>query len=506
MPESKPSAAPFPAPITVCVTTTELPPHDPLDLYTGLLRELGPQEVFLFESLAGPGQDCRSAAVGYGRLAELRLFAGHVEIDGAPALRTTLTTAAENLGMTVEADHPDSAVRRLRFGSAQSPWELLRRAQGLFSLQTPLSPDGYAFGFLTTLAYESAWHMEALPAREGDRGGPDLTLTLFRETVWYDLRGDGVRRLSAEAEAFPPAPAVDLAALLAAVRPAPACPPAPAPRSVSDSVERDTFLGWARRCLEHIRVGDIYQIQIGHRIDVDCALTPVEVYRRLRERNPSPYMYLAPRAEQTLIGASPELLLRVEGGEIVMRPIAGTARRHPSEEENERQVKELLASEKEQAEHVMLVDLCRNDIGRVCRPGTLDVEGLMTVETFSHVFHLVSTVTGRLEQGVDTWQAVGATFPAGTMTGAPKLRAMEIIQEIEQEPRGIYAGAVGLVDVRGWSELALCIRTIVHDGRIYSTQSSAGIVAASTPEAEWNETLVKMGAAYWALTGEELSA
>ncbi|GAA1307844.1 hypothetical protein GCM10009647_028480 [Streptomyces sanglieri] len=154
----------------------------------------------------------------------------------------------------------------------------------------------------------------------------------------------------------------------------------------------------------------------------------------------------------------------------------------------------------------MLVDLCRNDVGRVCLPGTLEAHGLMTVETYSHVFHLVSTVEGTLAPEDDTWSVLRATFPAGTVTGAPKIRAMEIIEELESEPRGMYAGAVGLVDLRGWSQLALCIRTIVHDGRsgTYSTQSCAGIVADSSPGAEWRETLHKMGAAYWALTGEEL--
>jgi anthranilate synthase component 1 len=281
-------------------------------------------------------------------------------------------------------------------------------------------------------------------------------------------------------------------------------PEAPAPLSVRDSVSRDTFLGWAEQCLEHIRVGDIYQIQIGHRIDVRTPLTPYDVYRRLRDRNPSPYMYLMPHAGNTLIGASPELFFRIEGDEIAMRPIAGTARRGASEEENQLRIKEMRESTKEQAEHIMLVDLCRNDIGRVTRPSTQPVDRLMAVETYSHVFHLVSTVTGRLEPGVDVWQAVRATFPAGTMTGAPKVRAMEIIDGLEQEPRGSYAGAVGLIDVRGWSELALCIRTIRYDGTTYSTQSSAGLVAQSEPAAEWRETLAKMGAAHWALTGEEL--
>ncbi|MBT2674966.1 anthranilate synthase component I family protein [Streptomyces sp. ISL-14] len=229
-----------------------------------------------------------------------------------------------------------------------------------------------------------------------------------------------------------------------------------------------------------------------------------ESYRRLRARNPSPYMYLLPRAEGELIGASPELFFRSVDGEITMRPIAGTTRRGPDPEENDRRIKEMLASSKEQAEHIMLVDLCRNDIGRVSVPGTLPVDRLMTVEGFSHVFHLVSTVRGRLEPGTSAWDALRATFPAGTMSGAPKLRAMEIINALELQTRGSYAGAVGLVDVRGWTELALCIRMITYDAGVFSTQSSAGIVAESRVEAEWDETLAKMGAAYWALTGEEL--
>ncbi|MET9081692.1 anthranilate synthase component I family protein [Streptomyces sp. NPDC004237] len=337
--------------------------------------------------------------------------------------------------------------------------------------------------------------METLPPRTKQANGPDITLTLFRDAVWYDLTTATVRHLAAESAAFgerpSDAPSVESAARAAGepgatgVAPVPA---APAPSSVHDTVSRETFLSWAHRCLEHIRVGDVYQIQIGHRVDVRTALTPVEVYRRLRGRNPSPYMYLMPRAGNLLIGASPELYFRIEGDEIEMRPIAGTARRGPDDEENARRVKEMRESTKERAEHILPVDLCRNDIGRVSRPGTLPVDRLMAVESYSHVFHLVSTVTGRLDEGM----------------GAPKVRAMEIIDGLERERRGSYAGAVGLVDVRGWSELALCIRSIEYDGTTYSTQSSAGLVAQSDPESEWRETLAKMGAAYWALTGEEL--
>ncbi|TJZ54279.1 anthranilate synthase component I family protein [Streptomyces piniterrae] len=497
--------------IGVRVTDTELPRHDPLDLYVQLRELLPAQDVFLFESVDGADQDRRSAVVGFGRLAEIRVFDGRVEIDGVGAVALALEQAAGALGMTA-GESAGPGVHSLRFAGTDQMWGLLSRAQGLFAVDTRVPSTSYAFGFLTTLAYESAWHMEELPDRTKEPRGPDITLTLFRDTVWYDLTSGQVRQLSAEGAAFGdaavPVGVADLARQAASVTPAqgstPAVPEAPAPLSVHDSVSRETFLDWADRCLEHIRVGDIYQIQIGHRIDVRSTLTPVEVYRRLRGRNPSPYMYLMPRAGSTLIGASPELFFRIEGDTIEMRPIAGTARRGPDEEENQRRIKEMRESTKEQAEHIMLVDLCRNDIGRVTRPSTQPVDRLMAVESFSHVFHLVSTVAGRLQDGVDTWQAVRATFPAGTMTGAPKVRAMEIIDGLEEQRRGSYAGAVGLVDVRGWSELALCIRTIEYDGSTYSTQSSAGMVAQSEPAAEWRETLAKMGAAYWALTGEEL--
>ncbi|MFD7665820.1 anthranilate synthase component I family protein [Streptomyces sp. NPDC059788] len=499
-------------PIGVRVTAAGLPRHDPLDLYTRLRHTLTAADVYLFESLAGADADRRSAVVGFGRLAAIRVHERHIDIDadGVPGLGPALAATARELGLRRDPAGPRGGLR-LRHSEPGQVWALLTAAQRLFALDTAVPADAYAFGFLAALAYESAWHMETLPARTKAPRGPDITLTLFRDTVWYDHATGEVRHLRAEGDGWPDAAvtAADVAAAAHEAAREPGggpLPEAPAPLSVRDSVDRATFLDWADRCLEHIRVGDIYQIQIGHRIDVRTALTPVEVYRRLRGRNPSPYMYLMPREGSTLIGASPELFFRIEGDEIVMRPIAGTARRGPDAEENRRRVKEMRESTKERAEHIMLVDLCRNDVGRVSRPSTQPVERLMAVESYSHVFHLVSSVTGRLEPGVGPWQAVRATFPAGTMTGAPKVRAMEIIDGLEHEPRGAYAGAVGLVDVRGWSELALCIRTIEYDGSTYATQSSAGMVAQSDPQAEWRETLAKMGAAYWALTGEELTA
>lgn len=495
--------------VGVRVTSGALPYHDPLTMYEGLRDRCGAQEVFLFESPDGPDRDRRSSVVGVGPLAEIRVFADRVEIDGQPDVASALVLAAGEAGLVRE----DAGGLRLRADDREALWRLPALAQRAFAVEvdTDLVPgSAYAFGFLVSFAYESAWHMESLPGRTKEPNGPDITLTLFRDTVWYDLGTSTARHLTAESPVFGERPVgvaevAELAAQAAAVSGLPvAVPPAPVPLSVHDSVSRETFLGWAERCLEHIGVGDIYQIQIGHRVDVRSELKPLDLYRRLRHRNPSPYMYLMPRAGRTLIGASPELFLRIEGDEIEMRPIAGTTRRGPDDAENELRVKEMQESTKERAEHVMLVDLCRNDLGRVCRPSDRPVDRLMSVERYSHVFHLVSSVTGRLEEGVDVWDAVRATFPAGTMTGAPKVRAMEIIDGLERQRRGSYAGAVGLVDVHGWSELALCIRSVEYDGTSYSTQSSAGLVALSDPAAEWRETLAKMGAAYWALTGEEL--
>ncbi|WP_306317852.1 MULTISPECIES: anthranilate synthase component I family protein [unclassified Streptomyces] len=476
--------------LRVTVSAAELPPHAPLALYTALRELLGDDEVFLFESLAGPDQDCRAAVVGAEVLARITVRGGELGIDGQPGLVARLRALAER--------------------TPGAPWEFLRALDGSFDVRTELPADTFAFGFLGIYGYEAAWHMEELPARAPGQL-PDITLTAFRHTVHYDLAEGGVRHLRASAAEFGDAGALGsrLADLVGRLDPAPGpVPEAPRAHTVSGTVPREEFESRARRCLDHIAAGDVYQIQIGHRVDVRTALGPADAYRRLRRGNPSPYMFLAPWADRTLVGASPELLFRIEGRRLTMRPIAGTAPRDADPAEDARRASALAADEKERAEHIMLVDLCRNDVARVSGPGTLAVESMMSVERFSHVHHLVSTVHGELADGEDAWSTLRATFPAGTMTGAPKVRAMELIHEIEGRPRGAYAGAIGLVDVRGRAAtLALCIRTAVYDGATgtYSLQASAGVVADSTARGEWRETLIKMGAVYTALTGEELT-
>ncbi len=255
------------------------------------------------------------------------------------------------------------------------------------------------------------------------------------------------------------------------------------------SYPRDEFLRAVERIREYIVAGDCFQTLLARRIDVPLDFDPAALYRALRALNPSPYMYHLILDGVELVGSSPELLVRVAGGRVTVRPIAGTRPRGLTREEDEALAAELLADEKERAEHVMLVDLGRNDVGRIARFGSVEVTELMAVERYSHVLHIVSQVEGEIAGDASALDVFRATFPAGTMTGAPKVRAMEIIDELEPERRGPYAGAVGYIaagDRR--MDLAITIRTCVIAGGVASVQTGAGIVADSVAEREWEET------------------
>jgi anthranilate synthase component 1 len=227
---------------------------------------------------------------------------------------------------------------------------------------------------------------------------------------------------------------------------------------------------------------------------------PFDLYRILRVVNPSPYMYYCSLCDTSIIGASPEMLVRVESGKVQVRPIAGTRKRGVSETEDDALVKELLADPKERAEHVMLVDLGRNDVGRVSRYGSVHVEEMMHIEKYSHVIHIVSNVQGTLADGKDSFDALFSCFPAGTLSGAPKIRAMEIIDELETVKRGIYGGALGYIDFNGTMDTCIVIRTIVYHDKKAIIQAGAGIVADSVPAKEYHETLQKAGALFTAIT------
>jgi len=256
--------------------------------------------------------------------------------------------------------------------------------------------------------------------------------------------------------------------------------------------ERADFMKHVDRIKEYIRAGDCFQALLSRRIDVPLDFDPADLYRALRAINPSPYMYHLVLDGVEIVGSSPELLVRVSDNRITLRPIAGTRPRGKTPEEDARLSADLLADEKERAEHVMLVDLGRNDVGRVAKYGTVKVTELMKIEKYSHVLHIVSQVEGELNDGLSALDVFRATFPAGTMTGAPKIRAMEIIDELEPVSRGPYAGAIGYVGAGGnRMDLAITIRTCVIANGSASVQAGAGIVADSVPEREWDETRSK---------------
>jgi anthranilate synthase component I len=272
-----------------------------------------------------------------------------------------------------------------------------------------------------------------------------------------------------------------------------------APLRITSNFRRAEYLEAVRKAKNYIRAGDIFQVVISQRFSAKTHAAPFDVYRELRALNPSPYLFYLQMNDVAVVGSSPEMLVKVQGRDVFYRPIAGTRWRGKDEAEDQRLELEMLASEKERAEHIMLVDLGRNDLGRVCEYGTVKPEKLMTVERYSHVMHLVSSLRGRLREDVDCFDALMACFPAGTVSGAPKVRAMEIIEELERTRRGIYAGGVLYLDFAGNLDSCIALRTMVIKNGVAHVQAGGGIVADSTPEGEYEESVNKSKALLAAL-------
>lgn len=470
----------------------------PFGSFFALRQLLGESEVYLLESLAGPSTDCQSAVVGFRPLVEVSVRSGRVALHGVDSLVRRARWAIMAAGVVTGEE--------LELTDRDAFWQLGRVVQNLFDVPAA-STDHFGFGFFAFFGYDTGRYVEQLPLIiDANRDVPaDAIFSIYQGIVCFDLAAGNAGVFIGRSPEWQSLD-VDIIARCIAEAPQDDATPltVPSPKSVHYSIDREGYIEQVAKCLEHIAVGDIYQVQIGHEIAIDTPVDPITVYRRLRSRNPSPYMCLLPLRGCTVIGASPELFVRIEGDSVTMRPIAGTATKGSDHIQNALNIERLRTDEKEVAEHVMLVDLCRNDLGRIARAKTVEVEDMMCVENFSHVFHLVSTVTAQRVVGIDAYDIVRATFPAGTMTGAPKIRAMEIIERTETSRRGLYAGAFGLIGFGGYMNLGLCIRTLVHRGENYVTRASAGIVADSTPDSEWRETLAKMNATYWAVTGQEL--
>lgn len=396
-----------------------------------------------------------------------------------------------------------------------NPIQLLRGRIGRYRpVRLPGLPPlvGGAIGYFS---YDMVRLVERIPARHRDDVGLDDAIMMFyvglvafdhvQHRIWIVrnvfTEGEGslraqysaaVREIAATRRALEQATAGPIAAQRRRAGRLAALP-------VTSNFQPRAYLAAVRKAKRYIRAGDIFQVVLSQRFAVRTKADPFEVYRALRAVNPSPYMYFLRLADVAVVGSSPEMLVKVAGRETFYRPIAGTRPRGRDEKEDQRLAAQLIADPKERAEHIMLVDLGRNDLGRVCAYGSVRVEQLMTVERYSHVMHLVSSLRGRLRPGVDCFDALMACFPAGTVSGAPKVRAMEIIDELEPTRRGIYAGAILYLDFSGNLDSCIAIRTLVAKNGVAYVQAGGGVVADSVPQREYEETVNKSRALLVAL-------
>jgi anthranilate synthase component 1 len=393
--------------------------------------------------------------------------------------------------------------------TVDNPLEVLRReVQAVRVAHVPELPPfiGGAVGYA---GYDTVRYVERLPKPpHDDRDLPDLSFGLFDHMVVFDnvrktvhvLALADVRGASSKSELSDryAAAAARVDALVAAMS-QPDDGLALADIDVRGNVQlayeanmtQAEYEAAVRKCVEYIRAGDIFQVVIGQRIRVPFTPPPFELYRTLRVVNPSPFMFHLRMPGVTLVGSSPEIMVRVVDGRVTVRPLAGTRRRGATDDDDQRLAEELLADPKERAEHIMLVDLGRNDVGRVAKFGTVEISDVMVVERYSHVMHITSNVSGELRDDCDAFDALAACLPAGTVSGAPKVRAMEIIDEIEPHRRGPYAGAVGYIDFAGNMDTCIALRTVVVQNNVAYVQAGAGLVADSVPATEYEETLNK---------------
>jgi len=395
--------------------------------------------------------------------------------------------------------------------------ELERRMAAYRPARLPELPP-FTSGAVGSVAYDAVRYVEDLPAPPpDDLGLPDLSFAFFDRMVVFDhvtkevdvvvlarIDGDTPAAIDAAREAA--CRRVDATIRqLAAAGPAAAWPPLcdigrrpeiDAADLADGGTARSAFTraGYeaaVERAIDYIRAGDIFQVVLSRRLEFPFAAPPLELYRTLRVVNPSPFMFFLRMPGFTLVGSSPEIMVRVVDGTVTVRPLAGTRRRGATPDEDEALAAELLADPKERAEHVMLIDLGRNDVGRVAALGSVRLADVMSIERYSHVMHITSHVTGRLRPGLSAFDALRSCLPAGTVSGAPKIRAMEIIDELEPVRRGPYAGAVGYVDFGGAMDTCIALRTVIVAGGRAFVQSGAGVVADSHPDREFEETINK---------------
>ena len=429
--------------------------RDQFEMYSAAAR--GCSHSFLFESLTGPGELAETSVMGFDPAALVRGYPGRLEISERGGGSRTLDCA--------------------------DPLDELKKMLG----SNPDRSYRYLGGAVGTVSYGAVRLLEKIPDSHGE-AGPLFEFGIYDDGVLYD---------NARGRAFYFHYGQDRSGTLCQE-------PGFGKFAAAEARAEEApghYINSVRKAKEYVHDGDVFQVVLSRRFSFDAEGDELELYSRLRRLNPSPYMYHVRHGKRRTVGASPEMLVRVSGSTVETFPIAGTRPVTGDEKEDARLASELLADEKERAEHTMLVDLGRNDVGRVCRYGTVRPRESFAIRRFSHVQHIVSHITGELEPGRDMFDAFRSVFPAGTVSGAPKVRAMEIIDELEPGPRGGYAGAVGYFGFNGCCDFAIAIRSIFIDGARGYVQSGAGIVSDSVPENELQETQDKAGAMIQALRG-----
>ena len=450
----------------------------PLSVFARLKQH---QQAYLFESVEGGENWARYSIIGLGESTVFSCNEGQLTIQ-----------------------HADGQVESFE---CQDPFQYIRDFQSQFKVPSKAElPDlpNFTGGLVGYLGYDAVRYIEPRLNNVPDAdpvGLPDLWLMLSKTVVVFDNLKDTlfiiVHADTQDADAFNKAQTqLDEIESLLATPVSLQAKPHTAPHFES-LTGKEKFLESIETVKEYIRAGDVMQVVPGHRMVSDFDGDPLQVYRALRHLNPSPYLFLVQGKTLSdekpfyIVGSSPEILSRLENGVATVRPLAGTRPRGKTKEEDLALEKDLLSDEKEIAEHLMLIDLGRNDIGRVSKIGKVQVTDQMVIERYSHVMHIVSNVQGEVAEGVDALDVFKATFPAGTLSGAPKIRAMEIIDEVEPVKRGIFGGAVGYLGWHGEMDMSIAIRTcVIRENKVY-VQAGAGLVADSNPESEWNETQIK---------------
>ncbi len=451
----------------------------PLSTYLKLARG---RYSYLFESVQGGEKWGRYSIIGLPCRTVLRAFGSEVTV--------------ERDGVIVER------------ATVSDPLEYIRGFRARYVVPALSGLPRFTGGLVGCFGYDTVRLIEPVlgaSSKPDEIGGPDIILMVSEEVVVFDnlagklyavIHADpatehayekGLRRLD------------ELVGRLHDGLPPPRNATAVTPLREEDFVSGFTQSGFeaaVEKSKEYIYAGDIMQVVLSQRLSVPFAYPPIDLYRALRTLNPSPYMYYMDLGDIHVVGSSPEILVRLDDGSVTLRPIAGTRPRGRDEQEDQTLERDLLADPKELAEHLMLIDLGRNDVGRVARIGSVKVTDKMVIERYSHVMHIVSNVVGELRDGLDALDVLKATFPAGTVSGAPKVRAMEIIDELEPVKRGIYSGAVGYIGWNGAMDTAIAIRTAVIARDVLHIQAGAGIVADSVARNEWNETMNKARAIF----------